>query len=99
MIIMQRANREDAIAYTYVMIILAIVAVCVVVTFMTPMINGFLGVGVNPDIEHGYLTQQTADAVSWNLMWIEGSVIIAVFVLILFGVVRAFEIAQGMGWI
>ncbi len=95
---MPRTSREEAVAFNWLMILIVTIGIVTVLAFLAPGINMFLGF-VNNLITAGTLTDQTRDSVSWNIGFLGVGSIIAVGVLFYFGIVKAFEIMKGAGWI
>lgn len=81
-------DNEDGIAYGWVVICITVVlGALLYLAFMQP-VNGIIDV-TNKEISDGMITQQSENAISFNVAMFSGIPIILLVGLLLYGVIRA----------
>lgn len=86
-------DTEDAAAYTFIMIIVAIFVFALSYAFLIPALNKITSIGLNPMIDNGQISEQTKVSYEWNLTFFQYSIGIGLIGLTIFGIVRAIEIS------
>lgn len=90
---------DDAAAYTFVMIVVLIFVAAVVYAFMIPGINE-ISKSFNTEIDQGHISTQTVTVYNWNKTFFYYSIGIGLIGFVIFGIVRAIEVAEAGqgGW-
>lgn len=84
------AENEDAVSFGIVVLAALLLVGTVAIMGLTPAVNSFVEV-FNNQVDAGQVSQQRADAMSWNVRAFESAYIWLLLAGLAWGVVRALE--------
>lgn len=85
---------DQAVAYSWVLVLAVILIFAFVLAFVVPMINPIIDV-MNGMISDGDMSQQTVDAFNWQLTLLFGAPALLLIGFFVYIVQRSIEVSQG----
>jgi type II secretory pathway component PulF len=86
-------GNDTAAAYAFVMIVVLVFVAALAYAYLIPSINGITK-QMNKQIDAGQLSEQTVFVYNWNLGFFQNSIGIGLVGFVIFGIVRAIEVAD-----